>query len=133
MKGISGTPQPRQPTTNADAWLGGHYTTFRLVSDVEAVKVYVVAVFGRGRETSGGATRSNGRWFAVGDVILMRAAPTSASSLWSNFARIDWCRLKAGSIVNVGRCSPLFTPMGGGEQVEWISGPQPEQLTTAAP
>src|SRR5262245_56842668 len=114
MKGISGAPQPQQPTSNAAAWLGGRYTTFRLISDLEAVKVYMLAAFAHpAADKVAASATSNGRWFVVGDVILTRSDPVGSRGSWSTFVRVDWCRLKAGSIVNVGRCSPLFGPMGG--------------------
>jgi hypothetical protein len=133
MQDISGTPQPKQPTSNSGAWLGGNYTTVRLVADVDAVRVHVGAGVGAARrESLAMGAGSLGRWFAVGDVILTRSTYTSSRALPADFSRVDWCRLKAGSIVNVGRCSPLFGHMGGGEQVEWVSGPQPEQTTVSS-
>ena len=33
------------------------------------------------------------------------------------------------SIVNVGQCHPLFGHSGGGEQIEFVSGPAPERTT----
>lgn len=134
MTRISGTPQPKQPTSNAGAWLGGQYTTMRLVGDVEAVRVQaVVGVSAAGRDSPVGAASlgSMGRWFAVGDVILARSASPSSRVAPRGFSRVDWCRLKAGSIINVGRCSPQFGHVGGGEQVEFVSGPQPEQVVAA--
>lgn len=132
-KGISGTPQPRHPTSNARAWLGGNYTTMKLASDVEAVRVEAASGVGaRPGDGLRGAWRTLGRWFAVGDVILARTAPANSRALPAGFSGVDWCRLKAGSIVNVGRCSPLFGHVGGGEQVEWVSGPAPEPVATAA-
>ena len=130
--GISGTPQPKQPTTCAGAWLGGNYASIKLVSDVDAVRVHVRAGVGATtgsgrRESPAAAPGPLGRWFAVGDVILTDSAFTNSRSVPPGLTRVDWCRLKAGSIVNVGRSSPLFGHMGGGEQVEWVSGPRPEQ------
>jgi hypothetical protein len=127
---ISGTQQPQHATTNTDAWLGGQYVTLRLLNDVEAVRVYVIAPFGNNSNSSPGAG-SSGRWFAVGDVIFTQPSATSARGMWESFARVEWCRLRAGSIVNVGRCSPLFGAMGGGDQVEWVSGPVPEKVTNS--
>jgi hypothetical protein len=131
MKEISGTSQPRQPTSAPNAWLGGNYQTIRLVTDVEAVRVHVGAGVGASRRdglaTGAGAL---GRWFAVGDVILTKSDYANSRALPSGFTKVDWCRLKAGTIVNTGQCSPLFGHLGGGEQVEWVSGPRPEQMTT---
>jgi hypothetical protein len=132
MSGVSGTPQPKQPTSAPSAWLGGNYRTLRLASDLEAVRVHVGAGAGAARKaplaTGAGST---GRWFAVGDVILTKSDYTSSRALPSGFTKVDWCRLKAGSIVNIGRCSPLFGHVGGGEQVELVSGPRPEQVTSS--
>jgi hypothetical protein len=132
MNEISGTQQPRQPTSNTNAWLGGSYKTVKLIQDVEAVRVHVGAGVGATRQPLMSSAGSLGRWFAVGDVILTKSAYTDSRALPSGFTKVDWCRLKAGTIVNVGRCSPLFGHMGGGEQVEWVSGPRPEQVTTDA-
>jgi hypothetical protein len=129
MKGIPGAPQPLGQTQCADAWLGGHYSTIRLSEDVEAVRVHVgagIAASSRDALPLGG---SSGRWFAIGDVILTRSVYTGSRALPAGFSKVDWCLLKAGSIVNVGRCHPLFGHGGGGEQVEFVSGPQPEQKT----
>ena len=130
MKEISGTPQPRQPTSCAEAWLGGHYSTIRLSENVEAVRVHVGAGLAAspGEFLSTGAG-SLGRWFAVGDVILTRSAYTASRARPAGFSKVDWCVLKAGSVVNVGECHPLFGHSGGGEQVELVSGPAPEQET----
>jgi hypothetical protein len=131
MSDISGTTLARQPTSVPNAWLGGNYRTMRLVTDAEAVRVHVNAGLGAARSsmlaTGAGST---GRWFAVGDVILTRSDYTSSRALPSGFTQVDWCRIKAGSIVNIGRCSPLFGHIGGGEQIEWLSGPAPEQVST---
>ena len=127
---VNGTPQPKQATSNSGAWLGGNYKTIRLAADVDAVRVHVGAGVGAARrEALAVGAGSAGRWFAVGDVILTRSAYTDSRALPSGFTRVDWCRIKAGSIVNIGRCSPLFGHLGGGEQVEFLSGPRPEQTT----
>jgi hypothetical protein len=129
-KEILGTPQPQGQTSCIDAWLGGHYSTIRLAHDVEAVRVHVGAgVAAAANELLATGAGSVGRWFAVGDVILTRSAYTGSRALASGFSRVDWCVLKAGSIVNVGRCHPLFGHSGGGEQIEFVSGPEPERTT----
>jgi hypothetical protein len=130
MKEIRGTPHPLRPTSCADAWLGGHYSTVKLSENVEAVRVHVgggVAASASGILSTGAG--STGRWFAVGDVILTRSAYTGSRALPAGFSKVDWCLVKAGSIVNVGRCHPLFGHGGGGEQLEFVSGPQPERQT----
>jgi hypothetical protein len=133
MAEVTGTPQPQLPTSCPDAWLAGQYSTVRLVEDVAAVRVHVgagVAASAKAFLSTGAG--SLGRWFAVGDVILTRTAYTDSRALPAGFSKVDWCRLRAGSVVNVGWCHPLFGHGGGGEQVEWLSGPQPEQVTTDA-
>jgi hypothetical protein len=128
---ISGIQQPRARTKAADAWLFGEYRTLRLTRDVEAVRVHVGAgVAASAREMLSTGAGSYGRWFAVGDVILTRSAYTASRALPAAFSKVDWCVLKAGSVVNVGRCNPLFGHSGGGEQVEFVSGPSPERQTT---
>jgi hypothetical protein len=127
MTGIAGTPQPRQPTSCAEAWLGGQYSTIWLSEDVEAVRVQVgVGVAPAAKDFLATAGGSLGRWFAVGDVILTRTAFTDSRGLPAGFSKVDWCVLKAGSIVNVGRSHPLYGHSGGGQQVELVSGPAPE-------
>jgi hypothetical protein len=128
---LSGTPLPQARTSCVDAWLGGRYQTMRLSSNVEAVRVHVGGGGVAPREGTAFGAGSRGRWFAVGDVILTRTAYTNSRALPSGFTKVDWCVLKAGSIVNAGRCHPLFGHAGGGEQVEFLSGPDPEQKTTA--
>jgi hypothetical protein len=130
MLEISGTTQPQAKTSCLEAWLGGQYTTIRLSEDVEAVRVHVGAGVAASAQAflSTGAG-SHGRWFAVGDVILTRSAYTASRALPAGFSKVDWCVLKAGSIVNVGRCHPLFGHRGGGEQVELVSGPAMERET----
>jgi hypothetical protein len=128
MKEIPGTPQRQQPTSCAEAWLGGRYSTIRLFEDVDAVRVHVRGgVAASAKDFLATAAGSLGRWFAVGDVILTRAAYTGSRAAPAAFSRVDWCVLKAGSLVNVGQCDPLFGHGGGGEQVELVSGPPPEQ------
>ena len=129
MAAISGTPQPKQPTSNSAAWLGGNYRTMKLVADVDAVRVSVGVAVGVHADRGGAALDALGRWFAVGDVVLTRSAYTTPRQP-AGFSRVDWCVLRAGSIVNVGRCSPMFGHAGGGDQVEWVSGPRPESVTT---
>jgi hypothetical protein len=130
---ISGTPQPLARTRAADAWLFGEYTTVRLTKDAEAVRVHVGAgVAASARELLSSGAGSYGRWFAVGDVILTRSAYTDSRALPAAFSKVDWCVLKAGSVVNIGRCNPLFGHTGGGEQVEFVSGPAPQRQTVIA-
>src|SRR4051812_20325682 len=130
MNHIRGTPEPLAGTSCADAWLNGVYETIRLLENVQAVRVHVGAGVAASAQAflSTGAG-SLGRWFAIGDVILTRSAYTASRALPSGFSKVDWCVLKAGSIVNVGRCHPLFGHSGGGEQLELVSGPAPERET----
>jgi hypothetical protein len=130
MTEISGTAQVKQPTSCADAWLDGQYSTIRLAADLDAVRVHVRGgVAASSKDFLATGAGSLGRWFAVGDIILTRTAYTDSRALPAGFSKVDWCVLKAGSIVNVGRCHPLFGHGGGGEQVELVSGPTPEQET----
>jgi hypothetical protein len=123
---------PRASTSCADAWLGGQYATVRLSEDVEAVRVHVGAgVAAASTDVRAFGAGSLGRWFAVGDVILTRSAYTDSRALPAAFSKVDWCVLKAGSIVNVGRCHPMFGHGGGGEQVELVSGPPPVRTSSS--
>ena len=128
MQEISGTPQPQARTSCPEAWLSGQYSTVRLSDNVEAVRVHVGAgVAASSREFLATGAGSRGRWFAVGDMILTRSAYTDTRALPAGFSTVDWCVLKAGSIVNVGQGHPLFGHGGGGEQVELVEGPEPGQ------
>jgi hypothetical protein len=130
MAEISGTPERQQRTSWPDAWLGGAYSTIRLAADVDAVRVHVRGgVAASSKDFLATGAGSLGRWFAVGDVILTRSNYKDSRALPAGFSKVDWCVLKAGSIVNVGRCHPLFGHGGGGEQVEFVSGPAPERET----
>src|SRR4051794_20574624 len=107
-KTVSGTSQPQARTSCHDAWLGGTYDTIRLSADLEAVRVHVGAgVAASSKDFLATGAGSQGRWFAIGDVILTRSAYTGSRALPSGFSKVDWCLIKAGSIVNVGRCHPL--------------------------
>jgi hypothetical protein len=126
----SGTPQAKARTSCPEAWLGT-YETLRLSENVEAVRVHVGAgVAASSRDFLAMGAGSQGRWFAIGDVILTRSAYTGSRALPSGFSKVDWCVIKAGSIVNIGRCHPLFGHGGGGEQLEFVSGPAPERVTS---
>ena len=122
---IPGTVVPNAPTSRPGAWLGP-YRTLRLQRDVEAMRVHVGA-------GEGAATRPElvsgagalGRWFAIGDVVLSRSDYVDAQALPAGFSDVELCVLRAGSIVNVGLCGPLFGRGGGGEQIEFVSGPTP--------
>lgn len=127
MSDLTGAPQRRAETSCADAWLGGQYATIRLSENVHAVRVQVsagVAAPGRDRLATGAGIP--GRWFAVGDIILTHSANTSARTP-GGFSKIEWYVLKAGSVVNVGLRHPMFGHVDGGEQVELVSGPEPER------
>jgi hypothetical protein len=129
MKQLSGTPQPRARTSCREAWLGDAYETIRLSDNVEAVRVHVGAGVARSSNDflSTGAG-SQGRWFAIGDVILTRSAFTGSRGTPAGFSKVDWCVIKAGSIVNIGQCHPLFGHSGGGLQMELVSGPAPQRV-----
>jgi hypothetical protein len=131
MPEIPGTPHPKQGTSRVDAWLGGHYSTMRLSRDVDAVRLPTAVGVASSKEPLGTGGATLGRWFAVGNVILTRTAYTDARTLPGTLIRVEWYVLKAGSIVNVGRCHPLFG-QGGDEQIEFVSGPAPEAMSADA-
>ena len=116
----------KRPTRADNAWLG-QYETVQLDADVKAIRVHVGA--GEGAATQlhlvAGAGET-GRWFAIGDVIQTYDEYKRTRALPADFTKIAECTLRAGSIVNVGRCAPLFRPnTGGGEQAEFVDGPAP--------
>jgi len=126
MSSLSGTPYPKQRTTCPDAWLGGHYGSMKLSEDREAVRVHVGRGVGAiGPAVPGTGLGAAGRWFVVGDFILTRSVLTASRPRSFGLSRVDWCRLKAGSIVNVGQRNLVYGHTGG-EQVEWVSGLRPE-------
>jgi hypothetical protein len=67
-----------------------------------------------------------GRWFAVGDFIQTYDEYRVTHALPAHFTEVALARLRPGTILNVGRCSPLFGHTGGAEQAEYVSGPPPQ-------
>ena len=114
------------PTRDTRAWLGDHHT-IRLYEDLSAVRVHVNAGEGASihPHLAGGAGEK-GRWFAIGDYIQTYDEYVATHALPAHFTHITMCRLLAGTVLNVGRCGPLFGRPGGAEQAEFISGPDPE-------
>jgi hypothetical protein len=100
-------------TSQETGWRG-RYWTLRLYGDFPAVRVWLPGFSG-----------PRGRWFAIGDVILSRDDYKRTRSLLTNFTRVAFCTLRAGSIINVGYCSALGGHPGMGEQAELVSGPPP--------
>jgi hypothetical protein len=119
---IPGTVVSHHETREQNAWLGA-YCTVELTSDLEAIRVHVGA--GEGGVETG--ARLHGRWFGVGDFVQTYDEYRQSRALPAHFTHIAMATLLAGTVVNVGRCSPLpeYGVAGGGEQVEVVSGPPP--------
>lgn len=129
---IPAHPVTRHATSAGNAWLGP-YETVKLEADVTAIRGHVGA--GEGAATqkhlvTGAAER--GRWFAIGDFVQTYGDYKRSRALPADFTDVAVCTLRAGSLVNVGRCSPLFGHAGGGEQAEFVLGPAPTIRTLDA-
>ena len=122
---LPATSVPQRPTSASNAWLGG-YRTVRLTAPVEAIRVHVGAGAAASvhKHLAAGAGL-HGRWFAVGDVVQTYDQYRASRALPGHFTQIAIATLAAGTIVNVGRCSPLFRQEGGGDQIELVEGPAP--------
>lgn len=116
---------PQRPTNADNAWLGP-YRTIRLIAPIDALRVHVGAGAGASihKHLASGAG-IHGRWFAVGDVVQTYEEFRSTRALPGHFTEIAIATLAVGTILNVGRCSPLFGLKGGGDQIEFIEGPNP--------
>ena len=115
----------KRQTKAVNAWLEP-YETVQLDADVVAIRGHVGA-------GEGGAVQKHlaigageqGKWFAIGDFVQTYDEYKRTRALPADFTHVAACTLRAGTIVNVGRCSPLFGHRGGGEQAEYVDGPVP--------
>ena len=115
----------KRPTKAANAWLGS-YETVQLDADVTAMRGHVGA--GEGAATQkhlATGAGEQGRWFAIGDFVQTYGDYKRSRALPADFTRVAACTLRTGTVLNVGRCSPLFGHQGGGEQAEYVDGPAP--------
>jgi hypothetical protein len=113
-----------RPTRDTGAWIG-EVMTVQLDGFLDVI---------RRADRPGGVL---GDWFALGD------APASSWSFAQRHAipprgnaklprlehRMTW-RLLPGTILNVGRCAPLFQMTGLGYQAEFLEGPLPAAVRT---
>jgi hypothetical protein len=116
----------KRPTRATNAWLG-QYETVQLDADLKAIRVHVGAGEGAAvhKHLATGAGE-RGAWFAIGDFIHTYDEYKRSRALPADFTHIAECTLRAGSVLNVGRCAPLFRRgTGGGEQAEYVDGPAP--------
>jgi hypothetical protein len=135
--GIPGSEISRRPTRAEYAWLGGTYSTVRLHGVLRALRVHV----GAGEGAASGANvhlvsgaALHGNWYAIGDFvqpydeyIATRAIPKTRTrfgrrSIFNDAAIVTFA---AGVVLNIGRAAPLFGHRGGGEQAEFVDGPEP--------
>ena len=122
---LPATPVPQRPTSAADAWLGT-YRTVRLTAPIEALRVHVGAgVAASPHKHLATGAGLHGRWFAIGDVVQTYGQYRASRALPGHFTEVAIATLAAGTILNVGRCSPLFGHQGGGDQIEIVEGPAP--------
>ena len=113
---VPGVQLPTGTTDRADAWLGP-YLTVQLTQPWEGLRVHVDGAPGTSQ------ARLRGRWHAIGDFIATYSEYLASRALPAPFTKIALCTFQRGTILNVGRCAPLFNLAGGGEQAEWVSGP----------
>jgi hypothetical protein len=122
---LPAAPVLQRPTSASNAWLGTNRTV-RLPAPVEALRVHVgagaAASIHKHLATGAGL---HGRWFAIGDVVQTYEQYRASRALPAHFTEVAVATLAAGTVVNVGRCSPLFGHRGGGDQLEWVEGPAP--------
>ncbi len=110
-------------TRAPEAWLG----------QVLTVELYAAMEVARLAEFPG---RVLGDWFAVGEVPLDPAAfarrhaiPPRGNAALPRLRHGAVWRLQPGSVLNVGRCAPLFRLPGLGYQAEFLDGPLPRPLS----
>ncbi len=113
-------------TKEPGAWLHGYYVTVQLYGDVTAIRVHMNAGSAASihKHLAAGAGPL-GRWFAIGDFVQTYSGYRNSRALPAHFTHISICTLLPGTVLNVGRCSPLFGHEGRGEQAELIDGPTP--------
>lgn len=126
IQALPAVPVPQRPTSASNAWWRGEYLTKRLTSPIEAVRVHLSAGSAATihRHLASGAG-PQGRWFAVGDIIMIYDRYRASRALPGHFTHIAIATLAAGTILNVGYCAPLFGQPGGGDQLEFVEGPAP--------
>ena len=107
--------------------------TVKLTADLPAVRVHVGAGEGAAtRQLLVSGSGLVGRWFAIGDVVQTYDEYRASRALPSHFTDVAWAILPKDSVINIGRCAPLFKMPGGGEQAEWREGPPPRLRPTTA-
>jgi len=109
----------RGSTRDTRAWMHGQYSTVRLLSSVEGVRVHTNGRSFPGRE----ASHAIGAWIAIGDVIQSSQEFEDSRALPGSFTHLGWALIPEQAVINVGLSGPLFGACGGGFQAEHISGP----------
>jgi len=115
----------KRATTRLTAWLHS-YLTVKLYGEMWAIRTHVGAVdaaYANARMARG--ARAIAAWFAIGDIVQTYEQFRNARALPANFTHISLASLLPGTVLNVGRCGPLFGKRGGGEQAEYLEGPAP--------
>jgi len=122
---------PKSQSRDPSAWMHGLYSTVRLLSPVDGIRVHTGGRAYPGRQ----ASSEEGAWVALGDVIVSASAFASSRSLPTDnpsslvaFTRIAEVVLAPQCLINIGLASPKFGGTGGGAQAEYVSGP-PLQFT----
>jgi hypothetical protein len=112
-------------TRYPEAWLGQMMT----------VELYSPCLATRLAERPGGIL---GDWFALGDVpndpayfAKRHAIPPRGNARLPSLKHSGVWQLQPGTILNVGRCAPLFGLPGSGCQAEFLDGPLPRAIRTA--
>jgi len=119
---------PQRSSSSKEAWRDNSYHTVQLTAPLAALRVHHRAGGGAAaaRELAWGSG-TQGRWFAIGDIVLTRSEYAARYALPGSFSHQDEWQFPAGTAMNVGIAGPLFGYPGGELQAEWLSGPPPER------
>jgi hypothetical protein len=121
---------PPEETASEGAWLHKTHISIRLSAPVEGFRVHTNGIayptglpFGK-RAAPRVASEGVGRWVLIGDGAISTSSEiVRLFSLPGAFSHVSKAIVPALCLVNVGICSTLFGGIGGGLQIEYVSGP----------
>jgi hypothetical protein len=116
---LPATPRAQERTRDAGAWLDKRWISVELTAAITALRVHT-----DGREfPTRPASNAAGAWLLIGDIVQTSSEIVNGRSLPGVFTHIARAEVFAGSILNIGFCSPLFGGRGGEAQAEFVRGP----------